>query len=332
MEMDSANLPLYGTAFHRDFRTAVDQPQKSTVRVVIWNIERGYQLEGIKKELQKLDPDILMLQEVDIFTGRFKNAGKEQQDGNLKIDMDKEIGQALNMNSVSAVEMSMLAGGIQCNTIMTKYDFKEWGALPHATRPIDWPTLGPECVQNGLGSNPRKGLRTAAKATVATPIGDIQVYCDHFEMYCGMEGRLGMLGDLLDDCRSSPGLLQIVGGDLNTFCDGVAKLVKRSRTPLNWALFGKISETDFWNEAIFSPKAKESEYHKTWAHILPQNLDPPFSDPFGNEPTVSKYWSLFATKLDWGLLRGLKCVDKFIGNKDLALSDHMYLCLDVSLL
>jgi hypothetical protein len=48
-----------------------------------------------------------------------------------------------------------------------------------------------------------QGLRTAAKAIVATPIGDIQVYSDHFEMYCGMEGRLGMLNDLMLDCKNS---------------------------------------------------------------------------------------------------------------------------------
>jgi hypothetical protein len=45
------------------------------------------------------------------------------------------------------------------------------------------------------------GLRTAAKATIETPIGDILVYSDHFDPYANMEGRLRMMDDMLQDCK-----------------------------------------------------------------------------------------------------------------------------------
>ena len=50
-----------------------------TIRVVTWNIERGYKLESIINELSKLDADIILLQEVDIGCERsnFYNTGCE---------------------------------------------------------------------------------------------------------------------------------------------------------------------------------------------------------------------------------------------------------------
>ncbi len=86
------------------------------------------------------------------------------------------------------------------------------------------------------------GKRTAAKAVVRSPFGDILMYSDHFEMYCGMEGRLGMLNDIILDCKTkgikegeedrdglifiSDSHLQVIAGDLNTFCSGIVPQFK----------------------------------------------------------------------------------------------------------
>jgi hypothetical protein len=47
----------------------------------------------------------------------------------------------------------------------------------------------------------RKGKRTAARAIVESPIGNILCYSDHFEMFCNMEGRIKQLEDLLQDSK-----------------------------------------------------------------------------------------------------------------------------------
>jgi len=330
MDIDYNNLPKYGEHFYRDFRSSSLQAQESrqSVRVLVWNIERGYKLPAIIEELKRVNADVLILQEVDIYTGRYLSSNQE------KVDIDKEIAETLGMNSVAAVEMSLLAGGIQCNSIMSKYNVKRHEGLVHPSQPIDWVTLGPDCKKNGLGNKyPRKGLRTAAKAVIETPIGDILMYSDHFEMFCNMEGRLKMLGDLLQDCQreqeSHPSeVMQIIAGDLNTFCSGLTKLYPRHRSPLNSALFGRLAEDEFWNEAIFSPSALSSPYYKDWSEILPKNLTPPFVDPFVLQPSVDKGW-IYKAKIDWALLRGLKCTNLFRGNQAQNLSDHMYLCLDL---
>lgn len=59
------NLPDPGQVLHLDFRPA---PAPATagpgLRLVQWNIERGYQLPLIIQQLQELDADIISLQEV----------------------------------------------------------------------------------------------------------------------------------------------------------------------------------------------------------------------------------------------------------------------------
>lgn len=61
-------LPAPGEIVLHDFRDKV-KTQKETgreLKVVQWNIERGYKLAGIIQELKKLDADIIGLQEIDI--------------------------------------------------------------------------------------------------------------------------------------------------------------------------------------------------------------------------------------------------------------------------
>lgn len=61
-------LPAPGEIVLHDFRDRV-KPRNETgreLKVVQWNIERGYKLDGIIQELKKLDADIIGLQEIDI--------------------------------------------------------------------------------------------------------------------------------------------------------------------------------------------------------------------------------------------------------------------------
>lgn len=67
---EATHLPQPGEVVHIDFRTSgqqapAAQPSNSSrpLRLVQWNIERGYQLPLVIKQLQDLDADVTSLQE-----------------------------------------------------------------------------------------------------------------------------------------------------------------------------------------------------------------------------------------------------------------------------
>lgn len=61
-------LPPVGSIVQRDYRDhQTPAPRQSgTLRLLQWNIERGYQLPGVIEELKRIDADVIALQEVDI--------------------------------------------------------------------------------------------------------------------------------------------------------------------------------------------------------------------------------------------------------------------------
>lgn len=62
----AASIP--GDVLIYDYRpkTKIAPSQNEELKVLQWNIERGYKLSEIIVEIKKLDPDIVFLQEVDI--------------------------------------------------------------------------------------------------------------------------------------------------------------------------------------------------------------------------------------------------------------------------
>jgi hypothetical protein len=65
--MQQPGLPPPGQIFRRDCRPAGFQPPRGdTIKLLQWNIERGYKLAGIIEELKSIDADIIALQEVDV--------------------------------------------------------------------------------------------------------------------------------------------------------------------------------------------------------------------------------------------------------------------------
>lgn len=60
-------LPSPGDIVLHDFRgEARPEIRTSSLRIVQWNIERGYKLQGIIEQLKQLDADVIGLQEIDI--------------------------------------------------------------------------------------------------------------------------------------------------------------------------------------------------------------------------------------------------------------------------
>lgn len=56
-----------GSLFRRDFRDpaaseGADSSDRETIKLLQWNIERGYKLPGIIEELRRIDADVISLQ------------------------------------------------------------------------------------------------------------------------------------------------------------------------------------------------------------------------------------------------------------------------------
>src|SRR5271165_873656 len=74
------------------------------VRLVDWNIDRGLKLAGIIEFLESADPDLILLQEVDL------NARRTH-----RLNIAREIAQKLRMNYVFGREFEELTQGSQAS-------------------------------------------------------------------------------------------------------------------------------------------------------------------------------------------------------------------------
>lgn len=72
---------------------SMDSSIEIPIRIIQWNIERGYQLKNIKHLLKQHNADILCLQELDIMCSRSQSR-----------DIVKEIASELKLNSVFVPE------------------------------------------------------------------------------------------------------------------------------------------------------------------------------------------------------------------------------------
>lgn len=146
MNTVSPGLPKPGEVIHVDYRpinidsgTASDDaaPQQPAtaanpqpMKLLQWNIERGYQLDLIIQQLREVDADVISLQEVDVGCDR---SGCK--------DTGASIAQALGLNYLFICEFEELrselrdarsqGGGVHGNAIMTKFDIIKWDVIEH---------------------------------------------------------------------------------------------------------------------------------------------------------------------------------------------------------
>lgn len=138
--------------------------QNKPIKLIQWNVERGYQLNEIIQHLLERDADILCLQELDIDCER---SGFQ--------DTCQEIARALGMKAVFAVEFEELpdpqlrsfgnrskAGhkNLHGNAILTRFDFVHTGVIAHRYQPLNWEKDG-----HTMGE-PRLGRRYTLRAAV----------------------------------------------------------------------------------------------------------------------------------------------------------------------
>ncbi|CAO3631731.1 unnamed protein product [Mucor hiemalis] len=73
MATTTSSLPKPGDIVVHDFRPSEKPNVQESLKVFQWNVERNYESEAIIKIIQNLNPDVIILQEVDIFCKRSGN-------------------------------------------------------------------------------------------------------------------------------------------------------------------------------------------------------------------------------------------------------------------
>lgn len=285
-----------------------------TIKVMTWNVHRGYDLRGIKNEIARVNPDILFLQEVDM--------GCDRTDGE---DVAAAIASALKYNLVFACEFEEIysplrrpedqGGGVSGSAILSRYELVDVRGLVHKVRPVEWDFPGP------LPAEPRRGLRITPFARAITPLGPIACYGVHLEEYCGIEARLEQFMEVMEDACALPKEQPvIIAGDFSTKAHGVARL-----SPWycgDWMRVGTLgsTEAEVWEEMLWGD----------------EELNPGFFDPFEEHVvTYSAKNGWLQAKTDHIRLRGFKYTHPDLGGKlaDLhespALSTHRWLSVNV---
>jgi endonuclease/exonuclease/phosphatase family metal-dependent hydrolase len=170
------------------------------LNVISWNIERGVRFGGVLDTLQKLDADVVLLQEVDRYCGR--SGGR---------DVAADLASALGMNWVAAGEFQEIGeatkgrAALHGQAILSRYPITDAGVLVFAEQAsLRW-RLNP--VQ------PRRGGRMALRART----GGMLVYTAHLESGSNETLRRKQLDEMVRDQQreARPDERVVLAGDFN---------------------------------------------------------------------------------------------------------------------
>ncbi|KAJ2400643.1 hypothetical protein GGI23_001910 [Coemansia sp. RSA 2559] len=337
------DLALPGEILTYDYRRTTERPATAEIprplRVVQWNIERGYQLDAIISTLERLDADILCLQEIDI--------GNERSGGANHGEM---IARRLGLNGGIAIEFQELrspcrdvaqqGGGIHGNAIYSRFDMT-FRVIDHEHQPYNWPRDG------ALLGEPRTGRRCTLVAYITVPKRPhVLAYSAHFECFTGIIERTGQLCDLLLDSSKESAAKsphQIIFGDFNTFAHSLARFSPKYAN--GWYRFRTVgmSEPEWWMKNILSWYPEDGDINSRLdAEGLPSDLrfsdeilraavNPGWFDPFDvvKDITISNHAGWMTAKADWAFVRQFSVVKHWMENRDFSASDHRCLVLEI---
>jgi endonuclease/exonuclease/phosphatase family metal-dependent hydrolase len=225
---NSLNLPQPGELIiNNDYLESNKDINKiSSIKIIQWNIERGYKMDLIIKDLLKQNADILLLQEIDINCQRSNN-----------INCLTILAEKLKMSYAYVSEFCELydkvrkdkdqGGGVHGNAIFAKFPISKENTIviKHKYQPVIWDKEGYSRKE------PRKGDRYFISTMFKFNENIfVDVYSIHLEVFCGINGRIQQFSDVpfyTEQRRKSIGeknkIIQLIGGDLNTMAHGVAR-------------------------------------------------------------------------------------------------------------
>jgi endonuclease/exonuclease/phosphatase family metal-dependent hydrolase len=189
------------------FRLVVGPP--SSLRIVDWNIDRGLQLQGVIDFLADANPDVLILQEVDL------NARRTH-----RLNIAEEIARKLQMNYVFGREFQELVQGSKTSP-----------AYHGQATLAKWPISNPRLIRFSRQSHfwrprwylpkmdpfqERLGGRIALVADINIAGKKLVTYNLHLESRAGDQLRLSQIAEVLSDAtRQDAKCPVVVAGDFN---------------------------------------------------------------------------------------------------------------------
>lgn len=214
---------------HYDFRTPENAAKKlgATFRIMQWNIERGVKTKNVIKVINSCRPDIIILQELDVYCRRsgylntvkelamgvqaeiffvcefIEYDSKERSEHNSvgplsdteksRVPLPKELQELVNQGK----ELRHFHG----NAILsTRAHLTDPTVVPH-TESVKWDVLGKQICE------PRAGCRNFIRVCIPPEertrpsLPPVHIYSVHFEVFCGMLDRVRQLGDVMSDMK-----------------------------------------------------------------------------------------------------------------------------------
>ena len=338
-----------------DHRTPADRQAfastsgRRSVRLVQWNVERGYKFDDVLATLRTLDAKVIAIQEAD--WGCARTGGR---------DVAGDLAAALRLNLAFVSEFDEIesplrsprdaGGGAHGQAILTKFDFAETPRAILHPPAIDWdaggvmvgdkPSRRPPRTHALAAREPRLGGRVALTAALAVPGSTtpiLHVYSAHLEVFCGVVGRLRQLASLFDDVRAlGEGAPVAILADLNTISHSVVRLSPHySHGRARWSTLGRSEAAFLAGSVVDKHDARALRAAGVDAALAESLRNPGLACPFPpNTVTLSNpaYTlcgvPLVATKLDWCLLRGVEVKAIALENEDYHASDHKALVVD----
>ncbi|KAL6055403.1 Endo/exonuclease/phosphatase domain-containing protein [Balamuthia mandrillaris] len=285
------SVPPPGKIFRWDFRSPSPPSSSSSsssftdkepLRVVSWNLEFGYQLDDIMEQLASLRPDVVLLQEVDLFDN-----GRD-----LSRNVCTAIAARLRMNAVwaghhryflsSASSSSSLrerkvkenegreegereegrGGGCWGNAILTRWDVEEESVRFLRLEHLPGYDRSALCARILLPHSSSSSCASASSSSL--------LCCSvHLEVCCGLSRRLQQFEQVLswlqEDAANKPQQREgeakegvIIGGDLNTLAHGLLRLSPfHCGDEHRWQSVG-WTEAQWWHHHIFSSSSSPS--------------------------------------------------------------------------
>ena len=259
----------------------------------------GKKLSQIIDLLHDIQPDIVLLQEVDVCTRR-----------NGNIDSVAEMASSLSMDSVF-IPQTIFAQGCDGNAILSKFPI------------IDAKGMYLSCQRK---PKHKYKIHYGCSAVLQSPWGLIGCCSIHIDTHCGVTGRIKQYRELLPQMHEQQQKhqlrYQIIGGDFNTLCHGLTRLLPYCSPD--------------WKSSMGTIGHTEAEwFQKNAVEAFNEEFELDYYDPFDKkkDTTVAMVRGSYAGKLDWILLRQstMKASSHRVGTRKEMVSDHQWVFVEATL-
>lgn len=293
----------------------VGSNNRSTIRIVSWNIDRGNKPARIAETLAGLKPDVACLQEVD---------WGNRRTGSL--DVLQYLAERSGMLGLYGIEFHEVdspdrparfdGGGVSGNALLTRLEpvssFRV--ELPVC---LDWQRGAaadgrlPGALRRRIRREPRIGRRFGIGAEFAIGRHKLVICSVHLEdKFGGVSGRWSQYAAAVTavDARCSAPTVSVIAGDFNTFDCRMARLFSRESNATALGRPAGVTEAAWWKLALLPATG--------------------YADPFSPAASTFRIPLVFRAKLDWITTKGGVVRDR--GTGPFSSSDHRPIWIDLA--